>query len=232
MKLPGKGFIRKHRRTILIAISAILVSGGLYGAVTVLFPIRTIEVASGAIQIEVDEALIPKNLLFFPSEKISQDLLADNPLLADITFKKKFPHTLIIVPHVRKPFVRVQGQDRAVLVDHDGVVLSDDDGQMQLPLVQIPAVGIRIGGTIHDNRVSAAISFIRHVSEFITIQEVTLIEDRYLQAKTDTYTILFTQDSTPTALSATLQTLILGFRIKGSLPAVIDLRFNKPVVRF
>lgn len=232
MKFAAAGFFRKYRRGLLIAICAALVSVGVYGLVTVLFPIQTIEVASGDIQVEVEEARIPKNLLFFPSEKIRQDLLADNPLLADITFKKKFPHTLVIIPHLRTPLVRVYGQDRRVLVDRDGVVMGDDDGYGSLPIVDIPAVGLRIGGTIHDSRVLAAISFVSRVSEFVAIEQVTLVEDRYLQAKTDTYTILFTQDTPTVALSATLQTLILGFRIKGSLPAVIDLRFNKPVVRF
>ena len=43
--------------------------------------------------------------------------------------------------------------------------------------------------------------------------------------------IFFPQDGDIVEHIRTLQTLFTGFRIKGVLPAHIDLRFGKPVVR-
>ena len=60
---------------------------------------------------------------------------------------------------------------------------------------------------------------------------VGLVEEQSgsLHAVSATLDIFFTQDAIEQTL-ATLQTLIAGFRIKGTLPKVIDLRFDKPVI--
>jgi hypothetical protein len=77
-----------------------------------------------------------------------------------------------------------------------------------------------------------ALAFLNGTRDFLPIQTITIEDDSSLRAKSNTMDILFPQDGSMPAILATLQTLLSGFRIKGTLPTLIDLRFNKPMVKF
>jgi hypothetical protein len=228
-----KALYKKFGRWIIALLLIVAFCVGTYWLTQTLFRITTIAIASSAIAVTVDETRIPKNLLFFPSDRITLEIKQANPLLADIHFQKKFPHTLVIVPVLREPVAKLAATDRSVFVDKEAVVLADDDGtKAQLPTIVVPVVGVRIGETISDKRVVASVGFIAETRGVCSVTTVTVYEGRYLQAKCDSLQVLFTQDTPIASTVATLQTLILGFRIKGTLPSVVDLRFDKPVVRF
>ncbi|KKU88687.1 MAG: hypothetical protein UY16_C0003G0029 [Candidatus Gottesmanbacteria bacterium GW2011_GWA2_47_9] len=64
------------------------------------------------------------------------------------------------------------------------------------------------------------------------ISSITARDGPSLVATIGETDILFTQDVEVETVATTLQTLLTGFRIKGSLPKTIDLRFDKPIVTF
>ncbi len=199
-----------------------------YFGVTKLFALTSILVIGENIQLTVDQKKLPKTLLFFPSEKIRADLLAANPVLGDITFEKKYPHTLVIKPVLRSAYAVLITPSRQVLLDEQGVVLTDVAGSPALPVIRVDAQNIRIGQKITDPRIVAALAFLTGTRGVLP---VGLVEEQSgsLHAVSATLDIFFTQDAIEQTL-ATLQTLIAGFRIKGTLPKVIDLRFDKPVI--
>jgi hypothetical protein len=91
---------------------------------------------------------------------------------------------------------------------------------------------VRIGEKITDPRVSAGISFITGMRDILSVSSISVEDERSLRAKCDKLDILFPQDGPIAPILATLQTLLSGFRIKGTLPTFIDLRFNKPIIKF
>jgi hypothetical protein len=112
-------------------------------------------------------------------------------------------------------------------------VLEDSDTSIpDLPHLVIPLTAVRIGETINDPRVAAAIAFVKGTRDFLPVQTITIEDESSLRAKSNTMDILFPQDGSSATILATLQTLLAGFRIKGTLPTFIDLRFNKPIVKF
>jgi hypothetical protein len=198
-----------------------------------MFSINNIVVVGNNIQVQVDETRMPKTLLLFPAERLRAQLLAANPILADIQFQKKYPHTLIIVPTLRSAVARLTAVSREVLVDANGIVLSDaDSSSSNLPRLIVAIPVVRIGEIISDHRVTASIAFITGMQDILPIHSVSVEDDGSLRAKGDKLDILFPQDGATPTLLATLQTLLSGFRIKGTLPTFIDLRFNKPIIKF
>jgi hypothetical protein len=197
------------------------------------FTIQNIVVVGNNIHVQVNQARLPKTLVMFPAAAIRGQLLKDNPILADIQFQKKYPHTLVIIPTLRTPVARLSIGTRDVLIDQSGIVLSDVDGSLpQLLHMSIPIPAVRIGETLTDARVVTALAFLNGTRDFLPIQTITIEDDSSLRAKSNTMDILFPQDGSMPAILATLQTLLSGFRIKGTLPTLIDLRFNKPMVKF
>ena len=226
------GIVRRKFGTFFgFVFIACLLSIVLYWGTSKLFSIQVVEVIGEDVRVIVDEKKISKNLLFFPSDKLREDILRDNPLLLDVRFKKLYPHTLQIIPTPRVPFIRLQSADRLVLVDRDGVVLQDGDQGLSLPLIQLTLSPFRVGEVIPDKRIGMLLTFIDMFQESLPIESITEYDSSSFQVKTGKTDIYITQDKPIQDTMATLQTLMAGFRIKGTLPAVVDLRFDKPIVK-
>ena len=88
------------------------------------------------------------------------------------------------------------------------------------------------GVKIFDRDVLASVNFIRETRSIVPIRDITMNDTMSLRAQRATMSIVFPQHADIPALVRTLQTVIAGFRIKGTLPTTVDLRFDKPVVTF
>ena len=223
-------FRRKFGKFVSLVFLVTLFGWGGYRATRWAFTIRSIEVVGENARVIIDEKRISKNLLFFPADTLRSQVLAGNPWLADVRFEKKYPGTLRIVPTLRQPIAVLRSRDRTVLVDREGVVVSDGDGGGALPLVVIDILPFRVGETITDARVRLALSLIDSLAEDLTFTKITYEGSTYLRAESGIVDIIITQDRPIGETLATLQTLLVGFRIKGTLPKVVDLRFDKPIV--
>jgi hypothetical protein len=231
----GKGNIapvrRKFGKIFFVILSALVTSVLLYQFITRFFSIQTIVVVGQNVQLVVDNKKIPKNLLFFPSERIRSEILHDNALLSDIQFQKVFPHTLQIKPIIRTPYARLLVNDRMVLIDRTGVVLQDGDDGKTLPLITVSIDPFRVGETLRSVKVQFALSVLTAMDQYITVKTIMNAEGNDFLIKDGKTDIFITQDKPVSETLATLQMLIAGFRIKGTLPTVVDLRFDKPIVK-
>jgi hypothetical protein len=223
---------RKFGRFIIHLFFVIVGVVGAYRGLNIVCTIRTIEIVGDGFDVQIDQKRISQNLLFFPSEKMRAQILAENPTLKDVQFIKRFPSTLRIVPVLRIPFVMLKLTDRFILVDREGVAVAYGNKNLPLPIVELSISNIRIGETVHDKRLSASLEFLEGVASLFPINSVTELDGRYLLARNEEIDIYIPQNRPMTETLTTLQTLITGFRIKGTLPTVVDLRFDKPIVKF
>lgn len=232
MAIQGRILIRKFGRFAAIGLMTTFLSIGVYRGIASAFAIRIIEIESSGIGVQIDEKKMARNLLFFPSAKVRSQLLADNPLLKDITIKKKFPHTLLLVLTVRKPVALLVTGSQSVGIDRDGVIIPQESASAPGPVIRINVGSIHSGQALTDRRISISLHVIEALTDSWHVEAITTDDASSLRAKVPNSEIIFTQDADPTAMVTTLQTLLAGFRIKGSLPKVIDLRFDKPVITF
>lgn len=224
--------LKKFLHTAISIIAILSVSALLSWAVNTVFIVRSIEVVGAGVDISVDPEKMPRNLLFFPVERVKDDLLRDYPTIASITMKKKYPGTLIIMVTLRVPKAIVTAANSTYAIDKEGVVLEEYPEKTLLPIVRIDAPPVPLGKRVTDPRTLAALSFLRETEGSIAITRITSGEGDTLQATDGVMNILFPQKSDIQTIARTLQTMLVGFRIRGALPASIDLRFDKPVVIF
>jgi len=144
---------------------------------------------------------------------------------------KKFPHSLFIRMALRKPFATIATAGRSILVDRDGVVLGEQTVQAALPILVFDVGDVGIGTAIREPLVEKSLALLRSVTGAVLVERITSVDGATLRVYSENTEIILTHDADIADKAATLQTLIGGFRIKGKLPAVIDLRFDKPVVR-
>ncbi len=230
--LRTRTYLRKFGKVFATIFLTCIVSIGVIFGVTKFFTIRTIEVEGAGVQVVVDQKKLAKNLLFFPSEQLRLQLLSANPLLGNVEIHKKFPHTLVIVAFLRTPIGRLQSNNRLVDLDKDGVVVKEGIHDDALPLLIFDVTPIHIGDKMSDVRIVQSLAALSAFQSFVKIDTITSLDSQSLQVKFGKTSIYITQNENIQEIAATLQTLLAGFRIKGTLPTIIDLRFTKPVVSF
>lgn len=230
----GAGTVRrKFGRLIFAIVFASISTSTLWVAIQKQFRIQKVEVVGAQFEVIIDEDKMNKNLLFFPAQKVRAQLLVQNPILKDIQIRKKFPHTIEIIAYARDPSARLTLSDHEVIVDNEGVVLGLAGAEHRvLPLLSLSISNGSLGTTIDDPNVRQSLAIVKGIGKDIAIISITNIDSTTLLAKTDRVDIYFPQNGETSDKVATLQTLISGFRIKGNLPKVIDLRFDKPIVTF
>lgn len=206
--------------------------GGFFVAGNWLFTIRNVEVVGEGISVSVDEERFVKNLLLFPTDALRSQLLRDYPLLADVEIRKKYPDTIVIVAHPREPLAMIISEGRAYLAGNDAVVLGLAEGGENLPRGYFPVRTYATGESIAEAPARAFVAFLAAFLEHVQVSEAVPLDGSSIRIKFSQVNIYVTQDSNMDEKASTLQTLLAGFRIKGTLPAVIDLRFDKPIVTF
>lgn len=224
------------KRTIrfcIVSIFLIIIFVGILYAIRYGFEIERIEFVGEGMQAEFNEKLVTGNMIFFPSEKIRQEVLREYPQLKDIVITKKFPHTITIVPVLRSPFATLVTQNASYGIDEEGRVLSVGVDNVALSELHINPVSVRIGKIVDDKNVLAALRFLKQSKRSFPVSSIRTSEDgASLIAVSLTTEIFFTQDQDTDTLISTLQTIIAGVRIKGTMPKIIDVRFSKPVIQW
>jgi hypothetical protein len=196
------------------------------------FQIEHIEVSGSGIEVAVDQRRIAKNLIFFPVDTTTQEILSQNPLVDHVELQKKYPHTLVIIATKRTPVARFPSQGIYWQLDKTGMVLGPDNESQRLPGILIDVPAVQIGQKVSDARIIAGTTFLGRVLPFLRVTSIEQYDTLSLLAKSEVTNILIPQKADQSAVADTLQTMLSGFRIKGMMPNRIDLRFDKPVVIF
>lgn len=195
------------------------------------FTVRNIKVVGSGIGVAIDEKQFPKHLIFIRTDAIERQLRSVYPHLAQVSVQKQFPDTLVLHLSAREKIARVITPAGNFGIDSQGYIIDGGEDDT-LPRLLFPIEHVLIGEISSDPGVSASVAFLRQLSRAISIKSIERFDTQSLVAKSATTDIIFPQNGDVATVVTTLQTLINGFRMKGTLPTVIDLRFDKPVVRF
>jgi len=224
--------LRRYGKFGIFILVCIVFTAFLYTLVSHLSTIRRIELVGSNLKIELNEQKFPSNLLFFPEDKIKRELLREYPLLSDVDFDRIFPFTLKLTIYSRVPQAKLVSGKRAFYIDEEGVIIGNAIDNSQLPTIIIPDESIRIASRKTDELTTQSLRVVRLFSPIIAVESITATQSSNIQVKTNVTSIYITQKSDVIKIVDTLQTLLTGFRIKGTMPRIIDLRFTKPVVTY
>ncbi len=222
------------KRKIVLGVVFVSIFAFTIGSIYVLlqlFKIKNIVVSGDPAKVEVNAKQFVGNMIFFQSDAVIKMIKDGNPLIQTIEIKKHFPSTLELIVYKRQPIARLQTSTAIVGIDAEGVV-TDMLGVNTLPVISIDVPLVRMGQIIKDDAVKQSVLIIKGVSSLLHVKKIERYETLSLRVICQESNIFFPQKGDIRPILDTLQTLILGFRIKGTMPKTIDLRFDKPVVQF
>lgn len=194
------------------------------------FTIKDVIVDATGMTIQLDKEKFGKNLLFLPVSTLRMELLSTYPLLGDVQFERKFPSTLIVRLKRRTTYALLQSEGNVYAVDAYGLVLGSTKYTQMYPTLIFDVGILSIGSRVKDNRVEASLSFLRKMESHALIQSIHVRDGQSIQAKLGNSNIFLPHIGDLSAKADTLQIIMEGFRMKGTLPAVIDLRHDKPII--
>jgi len=196
-----------------------------------MFQVKHIEVTGDPVQLEIDDSLFVNNILFFPTESVIRQLKRDNPQVKTVEIRKKFPSTLEFVIYKRTPIAEIVTDGIHIGIDKE-CVITEAVPNTTLPVITISMPLVRIGASVKHPTVVQAVALIDKTKTFIQWSSIEPFETQSIRARSGQTDIFITQTSDLSQILDTLQTLMEGFRIKGTIPKSIDLRFGKPIVTF
>jgi len=230
--------MKSNRRNNLVHILLLCVTVGVFvsilflikGGMT-LFQVKRILVTGDPVQIEINKAIFVNNTIFFPTESVARQLKLDNPLIRSVEIRKRYPSTLEFAIYRRVPIAEIVIGGIQFGIDEDCVVTEVKSGS-NMPVILTNVSLVHIGTTIGHPMVTQAIALIVKTKGFMEWSLIEPYETQSIRARSGKTDIIITQISNLSEVRDTLQTLMEGFRIKGTIPKSIDLRFGKPIVQF
>ena len=118
------------------------------------------------------------------------------------------------------------------LVDIQGVIYSNNPEGVNAPRIYVRDLKFTLGQTIKENIIKNILKIIDKLKTFgVSIKEVKIIKNNILLVDA-VPRIIFKLDDKQEMQIASLQLILNKAKIDGSSLEFIDLRFDKPVVRF
>ncbi len=208
--------------------------GGVYLVITgPLFKIHHVYVqASDIVKLDTKFLNDEQNLLFLDEAKIVRELKRQSPLIKNVKLTKKYPDNLEVELTFREPVATIEKVDKVFLLDSEGMILPAELNLNHKPLprvtcaVRVPSVGqiLTQPDVLHG---------LQLISQFSVI-EIELAELKCDKNQSELVTnvtrIIFLPETNVHQLTDSLQFLFKQFRIEGTYPKVVDLRFSKPVL--
>ena len=213
---------------LLISIGFVCVMGVFI--VHALFRLETIEVIGTGAVFSANTEKLSTNVLFFPTKTLEDDLRTQYPLFQTVRVFKKFPHTISVAYTLRNPNGYIESLGHTYGVDQDSVIVGEYLPPFVHP-VMVFDIGIQsIGVKIADARVRAAQAFLSALDSTLQVSFVKEYSSSAFEARIDSMRILLPVEGNMEEKARALLFLTNGFRIKGVLPSIVDLRYTKPII--
>lgn len=176
----------------------------------------------------IKSILMSKN---FPN-KITLQVLSRQPVALLVTLKEKEASASSLVESIATP--SAQEMEDANIVDSEGVVFSKDTNEFHLPKVYIYNSQIILGKRFEDNLISNSLVILEKVKIFgMEVAQSWIIDNLFIVVSSTGGTkVIFNLDEKIDIQLASLQLILDKAKIDLKELEFIDLRFDKPVVRF
>lgn len=177
-----------------------------------------------------------KSLLTFKAKPIENKLKKAVPSILNIEIKPLFPNKLQVQINYRKPvaLIKYNKSKEGVLVDKEGLIFkkaSSQNGAFGL-IITDQDLNLTIGEKVNDQVLLSAIKLVLELkSQFISFQKINVSNREIELFLSDNTKVLFSYSREIHKQVTSLQQILSQATIQ-SKPTLIDVRFNKPVIKF
>lgn len=171
------------------------------------------------------------HLLTLDKKEVAGDLRAFSPWIKEVEIMRQYPQTLKLRIKEYEPIAYGLKEEKRILLSPEGTVLPDRN-EIVLPLVPVDCEISVSDGTLTNQGLLRGIELLPTLileTDTLPSRVVCLPDERY-QITLPKTIVEYDKDIESAETSASLQLLFRQFRIEGTWPKRIDLRFDKPLL--
>lgn len=183
-------------------------------------------------------SFIGDNLIFFDTEEAQKQLINENSSLKDIKIDKIYPNKLKIKFKLSEPIALLKvSAGYFALSDEARIIAKRRNLDLNLPLLtyyqQFDFMSFNIGDKIDYQDIRYALKILRITlnlginPDTIDIKDINMIASKIGEKE-----ILFSSEKDLDQEEKEFETIIRSFKIQGKNFKLLDLRFDKPIVKF
>lgn len=188
----------------------------------------TISCASDT-EIKKESQIFDKQLFLLQQNLIKEKLKKKFICIKDIDFSYKFPGKLELKITERNPALII---NMSFITDEEGFVFAEKQREISIPKVQILGFNIKKGATFPDDIIKKSVSIFNYLSKIsLNVRDAKISEVRELIIISDMRITFNLYDDIDSKL-ASLQLILNQAKIESKDLENIDLRFDKPVIKY
>ncbi len=178
------------------------------------------------------------NLILLSTDEMAKTLKKQNPEVKEATVTKIYPRTVVVKISLYKPLAVIDNGDGYLFLSEDGRILSRSSrNSLSLPIIhyyqKLNRYMFVVGDWINFQDMSFALHFIKTMNDLnMIVDQVDINGADMILCKLDNRQIVFTTEKSIQLQDYELEQIVRQFKIDGKAFKSLDLRFEKPVVKF
>ena len=228
------------KKFIILGTAFFMLFAGAFFSINSFFSVREIRVTSngGRQDLKSVEVLKNKNLLLININDSQNILYSANPDIKTISIEKKYPSTLDISVVFDEPLAAlVVSQGFFILSSEGRILYKVHDNKTNLPKInyyqKLNYSQFSSGETIDYKDIKTALYFLRKTRDLgMQVNTIDIKGLDMIALNLDKKMILFTTEKDLNTQGYELEVVARQLKIQGKEFVALDLRFDKPVVKF
>ncbi|MFQ5452182.1 MAG: cell division protein FtsQ/DivIB [Candidatus Paceibacterota bacterium] len=187
-------------------------------------------------------SLIKHEYLFLISEdEMSDAILARNPQISKVRLSKQFPDTVVITVSLNTPVAYLSINGAYVLFGSDGRAMQKIK-ELNSDFADLPSISyyqpysdqsIQVGDVIGARDFITAVSLIKSMEDLgVQVETVDIPNSHMIVLTQGKRSFVFTPEKDSNTQIQQARVLLRQFLVEGREFTRLDLRFNKPIVKF
>lgn len=226
-----------------------------------LFKVKTLKIennnigCAGENQLKESSDLLGQNYFFLNTATVEKKLKTKFYCIKSVSLSKQIPDKVIVQISGRQPVaVLIDLKDKqasfsslleniatpsalltgnSFIIDNEGMVFDKDKNDLSIPRIYIYNLDIALGKSLTDNLIINTLKILDKVKTFGTLVKESWIGNNfYIIAGDPKPKIIFRLDEQIDTQLASLQLILTEAKINSRELEFIDLRFDKPIVKF
>lgn len=186
------------------------------------------------------EILIEKNILFLDLSETSKNLSDLNPTIKNLDIKKIFPNKISIYYEIDKPIALIKANEGYLYLSSKGKVLQrskDLKKQNKLPQINyyqnFDYLTNATGSTIDFVDIKYSLSVLTKLKKYKNeVLSIDISRPSMIRFNLRDSIVIFTSEKSIDDQINKLEKIILQFKVEGNNFSLLDLRFDKPVLKY
>lgn len=186
------------------------------------------------------EILIEKNILFLDLSETSKNLSDLNPTIKNLDIKKIFPNKISIYYEIDKPIALIKANEGYLYLSSKGKVLQRSKNlkkQNKLPQINyyqnFDYLTNATGSTIDFVDIKYSLSVLTKLKKYKNeVLSIDISRPSMIRFNLRDSIVIFTSEKSIDDQINKLEKIILQFKVEGNNFSLLDLRFDKPVLKY